>query len=166
MSIALDHRAAGFAANNNSETARAVSGSHQFFNGQEKPSMQKYRPARADTVHNAAVGVMISQMRGVRADMVTKSSFDRSIKTVAQACRVYLSFELAVMDEPVRPKGFRCNALLEDFLKAVKNMLAAAGVSTVEQDLPGPHGFRRALRDYQRARTLAVKSLATTAHAN
>lgn len=109
---------------------------------------------------------MIEQMRGVQANAITKASFDRSVKILAQACRVYLSVERAVMDDLARPKGFRCNELLEDFLKQVKKMLATAGISTIDQDLPGPHGFRRALRDYQRARTMAVKFLASATHAN
>ncbi|WP_165411102.1 hypothetical protein [Rhizobium ruizarguesonis] len=134
---------------------------HASRNGQEKPSMNKTSQtiSTADFIHRAAVHRMLEQMRGVAPGAATKASFARSTKTIAQACRIYLSLERAVMEDPARPKGFRCDELLEDFLAKVKKLLATSGFSTVEQDLPGPHGFRRALRDYQRARTHVARSL-------
>lgn len=129
--------------------------------GQENPSMTTptHSISSADFVHGTAVLRMLEQMRGVGHGAQTKASFTRSTKILAQACRIYLTLESSMMDDPNRPKGFRCNELLEDFLKKVKTVLLNSGFTTADEDLPGPHGFRRALREYERARAKAAQSL-------
>jgi hypothetical protein len=112
----------------------------------------------SDFIHASAELQLLARFRGLSSVDEAKASARRRAKTLARACRVFMTIEDGSMAGK-RAARARSNSEINALLPQIKHVLSALGARNVDDDIPGIQGFRRALRDYERACFEAEKVL-------